>query len=121
MKNFESRRARYLQDKLSIRLGGLAANLSRIASFSRHAAVQETVSDILLESRWFIEWTALELEITKTAELVKLQVELAVWDLESQQNWQDESWRNQLAGKARVWTQCVLEMSGLLTPRSAAS
>jgi len=117
MKNFESRRTRYLQDKLSIRLGGLAANLSRIASFSKHAAVQETVSDILLESRWFIEWTALELEVTKTAELVKLQVQLAVWDLESRQNWQNENWRNELARKAQDWTQRVLEMSGLLTSR----
>ena len=84
MKNLESRRVRYLQDAVPVRLGGLAANLSRIASFSQHAG---TVSDIMLETRWFIEWTALELEVTKAADLVKLQIQLALWDLESRQHW----------------------------------
>jgi hypothetical protein len=73
----------------------------------------------MLESRWFIEWTALELEVAKAAELINLQVLLALWDLESRQHWHDERWRNQLADKAREWTQRVLEMSGLLTPRIA--
>lgn len=114
MKNLESRRVRYLQDTVPVRLGGLAANLSRIASFSQHAGIRETVSDIMLETRWFIEWTALELEITKAADLVKLQIQLALWDLESPQYWQDESWRNELTAQAREWMQRVLEMSGLL-------
>lgn len=117
MKNLEQRRSRYLQDALPIRLGGLAANLSRIASFSKHAGIQEVVSDILLESRWFIEWTALELEMPKAAELVELQVQLALWDLESHHNWHDENWRGKLATEAIQWSQRVLEMSGLLPPR----
>jgi len=121
MKNLESRRIRYLQDALPIRLGGLAANLSRVASFSQHASIRETVSDIMLETRWFIEWTALELEVNKAAELVKLQVQLALWDLESRHNWHSENWRHELAGKAREWSQRVLEMSGLLATRAAVS
>ena len=47
MKNLESRRVRYLQDAVPVRFGGLAANLSRIASFSQHAGIRETVSDIM--------------------------------------------------------------------------
>jgi len=119
MKNLEQRRSRYLQDTLPIRLGGLAANLSRVASFSKHAGIQETVSDILLESRWFIEWTAQEFEIVRAAELVKLQVQLALWDLESRQKWQDENWRGALANEANHWSQRLLEMSGLMPPRVA--
>jgi hypothetical protein len=118
MKNFEQRRSRYLQDALPIRLGGLAANLSRIASFSKHDGVGDVVSSILLESRWFIEWTANEFEISKAAELVGLQRQLALWDLESHQNWYDESWRNSLADKASQWSQRILEMSGWLSTRS---
>lgn len=114
MKNLEQRRLRYLQDALPVRLGGLAANLSRIASFSKHAGGQQAVMDISLESRWFIEWTALEFEVLQTAELVELQVKLAVWDLESRQSWSDENWRNALVSKAQQWSQRVLEMSGLL-------
>lgn len=116
MKNLEQRRARYLQDALPIRLGGLAANLSRVASFSKHAHIQETVSSILLESRWFIEWTAQELEIFQTAELVELQVQLALWDLESHRHWNDEKWRNSLSNEAQRWSQRILEMSGLMPP-----
>jgi hypothetical protein len=114
MKNLEQRRLRYLQDGLPIRLGGLAANLSRLASFSKHAGGQQVVTDIFLESRWFIEWTARELEILQAAELVELQVKLALWDLESRQNWNDEGWRSALASKAIAWSQRVLAMSGLL-------
>jgi len=115
----DQRRSRYLQDTLPIRLGGIAANLSRVASFSKHAGIQETVSDILLESRWFIEWIASELEVTKAAVLVKLQVQLALWDLESRQNWGDEKWRGVLANEANQWSQRILEMSGLMPPRVA--
>lgn len=114
MRNLEQRRSRYLQDALPIRLGGLAANLSRIASFSKHAGGQPVVADIFLESRWFIEWTALELEILQAAELVELQIKLALWDLESRQSWNDENWRSALVSKAQQWSLRVLEMSGLL-------
>jgi hypothetical protein len=99
-------------------LGGLAANLSRIASFSKHDGVGDVVSSILLESRWFIEWTAQELEIIKAAELVRLQIQLALWDLEGQQNWHDERWRSMIAAEASQWSQRILEMSGLLSTRS---
>jgi hypothetical protein len=47
MSNLEQRRSRYLQDNLPIRLGGLAANLSRIASFSKHDGVGDVVLSIL--------------------------------------------------------------------------
>jgi hypothetical protein len=114
MKNFERRRSRYLQDAIPIRLGGLAANLARIASFSKHPGHQEAVADILVESKWFIEWTAAELEVPKAAELVGLQLKLAQWNWDSRQNWHDENWRNRLADNARRWSQYILEMSGLL-------
>ncbi|MDZ7289758.1 MAG: hypothetical protein ONB44_06980 [candidate division KSB1 bacterium] len=116
MNNFDQRRSRYLQDSLPIRLGGLAANLSRIASFSKHAGTREVVSSILIESRWFIEWTAAELEMHQAAELVELQVQLALWDLQSPQKWHDENWRHGIAAKVGQWSQRILEMSGLLSP-----
>lgn len=36
--NLSALRERYLRDPLSIRLGGIAANMARIASFSEHPA-----------------------------------------------------------------------------------
>jgi len=58
MKNLEKRRFRYLQDPTPVRLGGLAANLARIASFSKYADHREVVDPILQETKWFIEWIA---------------------------------------------------------------
>ncbi|RMI00523.1 MAG: hypothetical protein D6681_11285 [Calditrichaeota bacterium] len=114
MTNLEQRRIRYLRDALPIRLGGLAANLSRIASFAQHEGHQEVVRSILKESRWFIEWTAAELEITRAAELVRLQIQLAVWELQIESNWDDEAWRRQLVSGARQWSERLMETSGLL-------
>ena len=68
MKNLAKRRSRYLQDSTSVRLGGLAANLGRVASFSNHADHKEVVNSILQESKWFIEWMAGELEIDRAVD-----------------------------------------------------
>ncbi len=114
MENLDQLCSRYLQDAIPIRLGGLAANLARIASFSKYPGHQEAVADILVESKWFIEWTAAELEVPKAAELVGLQLKLAQWDWDRRQNWHDENWRNMLADNARRWSEYILEMSGLL-------
>jgi hypothetical protein len=114
MKNLEKRRSRYLQDGIPIRLGGLAANLSRVASFAKHAGHQDAVLEMLEESKWFIEWTAAELDIQQAAELVRLQVQLAMWQLQSKNRWDDESWRIELAVESERWSERLLEMSGLL-------
>jgi hypothetical protein len=114
MTKLEKLRSRYIQDPVPTRLGGLAANLARVASFSKHAGHQEVVSSILQESKWFIEWTAVELNIQQTAELVTLQVQMALWSLQAPDQWQDESWRLALASESERWSQRVLDMSGLL-------
>lgn len=114
MKNLAKRRSRYLQDSTPVRLGGLAANLGRIGSFSKYADHQNVVESILQESKWFIEWTATDLDIEETAELIRLQVQLALWQLQSQSKWHDESWRLKLAADAKQSSERLLEMSGLL-------
>ncbi|MDZ7342922.1 MAG: hypothetical protein ONA90_00240, partial [candidate division KSB1 bacterium] len=72
MTKLDRLRERYLQDSIPVRLGGLAANLARVQSFSKHPAHREVVYSILQESKWFIEWTATALDIQEAAELVKL-------------------------------------------------
>jgi hypothetical protein len=69
---------RYMKDPLPIRLGGLAANLVRINTFSRHDANQSAVYGLLNESKYFIEWTARDVELEVTAQLVDLQIKIAV-------------------------------------------
>jgi hypothetical protein len=114
MKDWTQIRERYLRDDLPVRLGGLAANLSRIKSFSANEASREVVESLIDESKMFIEWTAAQTEINTAEKLVELQIQLARWQLQWQTIWPDVLKRNQVAEQSSVWSKQILEMSGLL-------
>ena len=114
MKDWTPIRERYLRDQLPVRLGGLAANLSRIKSFSSRQASRDAVESLLDESKYFIEWTAAEAEVNTAAQLVELQVQLARWQRNWTETWDDPLLRQQMAEQSAVWSQRVLELSGLL-------
>jgi hypothetical protein len=114
MKDWTAIRERYMRDDIPVRLGGLAANLSRIKSFSSNEASRETVASLIDESKMFIEWTAAQTEINTAEKLVELQVQLARWQLQWQTIWNDTSKRVQVAEQSSIWSKHVLEMSGLL-------
>ena len=102
-----------MSDPLPVRLGGLAANLSRIKSFSEKEASRDTVASLIDESKRFIEWTAAQAEIEIAAKLVELQVQLVLWQLQWQSIWTDSTKRAQIAEQSSTWSKQVLEMSGL--------
>jgi len=114
MRDLTAVRERYLRDNMPVRLGGLAANLSRIGSFATHDAGCEAVESLINESKFFIEWTAAEAESNTAAELVELQIQLARWQRNWPEIWTNLSQRSKVAEQASVWSQRVLEMSGLL-------
>ena len=114
MRDWTAIRERYLRDGLQIRLGGLAANLSRIKSFATHEAGREAVESLIDESKFFIEWTAAEAEVNTAAELVELQIQLARWQCNWVRIWHDPVQRSEVAEQSAAWSQRVLEMSGLL-------
>jgi len=114
MKDWSSIQKRYLQDALPIRLGGIAANLSRVKSFATHDANQMLVASLLEESKMFIEWTAAAADIHTAAELVELQVQLARWGCTWDKIWPDQVQRQRVVTTSSQWSQRVLELSGLL-------
>ena len=114
MKDWTGIRERYLRDDLPVRLGGLAANLGRIKSFSANEASRMVVESLIDESKMFIEWTAAQAEVNTAEKLVELQIQLALWQLQWKTIWSDVSKRNQLAEQSSNWSKRVLEMSGLL-------
>lgn len=114
MKDRSAVRERYLRDALPTRLGGLAANLSRIKSFAAHDASRDAVESLIDESKYFIEWTAAEAETQTAAELVTLQIHLARWQCNWSRIWADPEQRRGLAEESSVWSKRVLELSGLL-------
>jgi len=114
MNKLDKIRSRYLSDPIAVKLGGLAANLARVASFSKNEGNREAVLATLQESKWFIEWTAGELKFQEAAELINLQMQLALWQLQSNKEWNDNSWRSELIDQSQQWSQRILQMSGLL-------
>ncbi len=115
MKDWTPIRERYLRDGFSVRMGGLAANLGRINSFAAHDANREVVESIIDESKFFIEWTAVEAEINTAGELVELQIQLARWHWNWPRIWTDPVQRSKVALQAKAWSKRILELSGLLS------
>ncbi|MDY7008147.1 MAG: hypothetical protein SWX82_30515 [Cyanobacteriota bacterium] len=115
MRNWKRMKERYLRDEISIRLGNIASNLARIKSRCQSTANQEMVENLLKESEFFIEWTAPDTEVEIAAELVDLQVTLARWQYNWASIWNDSELRNEVSQKANVWSEKLLDLSGLLT------
>lgn len=114
MRDWNALKSRYLRDDLPIRLGNLASNLARIKSRCQNSANGKLVESLLQESKLFIEWTAKDAEVEIAAELVELQVQLACWQYSWAKNWEDEQQRVRMAEQAMIWSEKVLNMSGLL-------
>jgi len=107
---------RYVNQAISMRLGGLAANLARIASVAETSVVA-AISTLLAESRAFIEWTAPDLvadRVDDAARLVDIQRGLTRWYRIWNDAQHDSAQRAQLAAQARAWSDEILRMSGLL-------
>jgi hypothetical protein len=113
MRNQEQRRERYLRDPLPIRLGGLAADLARVASTAWHENGR-AATEMLEESQWYIEWTAAEAEPEIAAELVNIQVMLAIWRRAWPEAQKSKVQRTLLSVQAQQWADQVLDYSGLL-------
>jgi hypothetical protein len=115
MKNKDRKRERFLRDPLPIRLGGIAADLSRVASSARHETGAASVAEMLEECQYFIEWTAAEAEPEIAGELVDIQRLIALWRgawLDAQQN---PRLRTLLSAQAKKWSNQVMGYSGLLS------
>jgi hypothetical protein len=119
MKDWTAKRERYLRESVLNRLGELAANLARIASFCSNDLNRDAVASLIEEGKFFIEWIAIDAGIDQAAELVECQVQLARWQLGWSSIWVDETERKTVAGQAKSWSERILEMSGLLTESGA--
>ncbi len=114
MRDWNVLKSRYLQDELPVRLENLASNLARIKSRCQNSTNRELVESLLQESKIFIEWTAKDAEVEVAAELVELQVQLACWQYGLVKIWEDLERRMKMAEATKIWSEKVLNMSGLL-------
>jgi len=107
-------RERFLRDPVPTRIGGLAANLGRIRSFTSAGSAPKVIESIIDESKHLIEWTAPDTDVTIAEPLVELQVELARWQCTWDRLQADPEGRRRLAQAAGEWSDRLLAMSGLL-------
>jgi hypothetical protein len=114
MTDLSQLRERYLRDPLPVRLGGLAANLARVQSFSDHPAHCELVARLLEESAWFIEWTAPDAPLDTQMALLDCQRALARWRAAWGEIWHDAGRLAEVADQTGRWSERLLELSGLL-------
>ena len=114
MIDYDQHRERFLRDALPIRLGGLAADLARVASSARRETGAANVNHMLEESQWFIEWTAAEAEPEVAAELVDIQLMIALWRKAWPEAQKHRAQRTLLSVQAKKWSDQILGYSGLL-------
>lgn len=107
-------RERFMRDELPVRLGGLAANLSRIKSFSAHENSRETVASLIDESKMFIEWTATQAEINTAALMVDVQVQFALWQIRWDRIWSNPAERKRIAEQSGIWSKRDFGSTGTL-------
>ncbi len=102
-------RERYLRDPLPIRLGGLAADLARIASFAENPNNRQVIAGLLEESKYFAEWIAPEAPLDIQEQLAQIQVSVALWQLE----WMDGRPDPAMRQHAQRWSDRLLKLAGL--------
>ena len=111
--NKEKLRERFLRDPLPRRLGGLAATLGRISSSARESSDPLTVTRLLEEAKYLIEWTAADTEPETAAELISIQRLITLW----LRAWQDASQHKEqrilLSVQAKHWSDRAIDLSGL--------
>jgi hypothetical protein len=111
MKNRERIRERFLRDALPVRLAGLAAELSRVASSARRANGGAATLAMLEESQYFIEWIAAEVDPEVGEELVNLQVMLALWRRAWPEVEKSQTQRALLSVQSKQWSDWVLHLA----------
>lgn len=114
MKDKTRVKARFLRDPIPRRMGGIAASLARISSSARREGGGESVAEMMQEVKYYIEWTAAELDPEVAADLVDIQIALALWQSGWAQAAKNRHQRNILSFQAKKWSDRVMAASGLL-------
>lgn len=114
MKSHPSTKSRFLADAVPLRIGAIAANLARLATFSRRPCNGAAVDSVIQESRFFIDWTARDVTEDLLEDLATCQRMLTRWHRSFATLWCDNERRSELSQTAREWSDRLIQRSGLL-------
>jgi hypothetical protein len=107
------RQAKFMRHPLERKLGNLAVNFNRIATYSQQDQARDEVLFFVRESKYLADWTALEAELNLQEQLLEMQRVLAKWSNHWQSIWNDQSQKTQLQTQARAWSERLLVIAGL--------
>lgn len=117
MKNRDALREQFNREPLSRKLGELAVSLSLFASFSAdHSDHGEIASGLLNEPICYAEWAAPDTSAELQAELTEMHQPLTRWQQNWESIWSDETKKQAVVRQARLWSERMLDASGLLRP-----
>jgi hypothetical protein len=68
---------------------------------------------MIQDTEFLIEYASPEVELQTQAELVEIQLDLAIWQLKWQTLWTNPDKRRQVAEQAGRWSDRLLDLSGL--------
>ena len=114
MSNFDEIRTRYLKEPFNRRLGHLASDLMRISGFLDNIKNRKVVTDILEESKFFIEWAAPDAPSHIQELFSEMQSRLALWHRHLLMAKEDPDEIKELAKSAKRWSAQLVQFSGLL-------
>jgi hypothetical protein len=114
MRNWTQTRERYLKLDSCRQLGEIASSLSRIKS-QVHLEIPEGISATIEECRNFIAWTIPSVNIVVQEHLISLEQLLSNWQHNLSTICSSPLDRAQLAEQSKIWSDVILNDSGLLT------
>ncbi len=103
-------RERFLRESLPIRLGSLAADLARLASWADNPDNSAAVTSLLEEAKYFAEWAADGAPWATQATLAEIQISVAWW----QRRWVIGQTEPSFRARAEQWSNELLSLSGLI-------
>lgn len=116
MTDFSLKQQSFVQDDIPTRLGYLAVNLSQIKTLWLEGLHQDSIIQLVKESRYFIEWIVPDMvvadDIDQAAELVDLVRVLTRWLFKWDTIWSDATEKLYAAQQTKNWLKRVLEISG---------
>jgi hypothetical protein len=124
MRNWNQTQERYLKLDLCRQLGEIASSLSRIKSQVHLEVPQEGVSATIEECQNFVAWTIPNVNVAAQEHLIALEQVLSSWQHDLSMICSNPLDRAKLAEQSKIWSDMILNDSGLLTqkdlPTSAA-
>ncbi|MEH2058410.1 MAG: hypothetical protein V7K97_20110 [Nostoc sp.] len=116
MTDFTLKQQSFVQNDIPTRLGHLAANLSQIKTLWLEGSHQDSIIQLVKESRYFIEWIVPDMvkadDIDRAAELVDLVRVLTRWLFKWDTIWSDATEKLSAAQQTENWLKRVVEISG---------